>query len=109
MSPAARADRHAQADFADALGHRHQHDVHDADAADDQRDAGDRAEQQRHQPRRLRARGDHFGDVAHGEIVVVAGLDLVALAQEVFDLTLRVGQVLGAIHAERYLLHRAGR
>src|SRR3546814_8707175 len=39
------AHRHAQADFADALGHRHQHDVHDADAADQQRNAGHGAEQ----------------------------------------------------------------
>ena len=40
MSLLARADRHADADLAGPLGHRHQHDVHDADAADDQRDNG---------------------------------------------------------------------
>ena len=37
----ARADRQAQADLARPLGHRHQHDVHDADAADQQRHRGD--------------------------------------------------------------------
>ena len=42
---AARAERLPQADLARALGHRHQHDVHDADAADDQRDGGGGAEQ----------------------------------------------------------------
>ncbi len=42
---AARADRFADADLAGAFGHRHQHDVHHADAADEQRDRGDRAEQ----------------------------------------------------------------
>ena len=68
------ADRHAQADLADALGHRDQHDVHDADAADDQRDRRHRAEQQRHQPRGRGARGDDLGNVAHVEIVLVAGL-----------------------------------
>ena len=40
-----RADRLADADLARALGHRHEHDVHDADPADEQRDRGDRAEQ----------------------------------------------------------------
>ena len=38
---APRADRHAHADLARPLGHRHQHDVHHPDAADDQRDHGD--------------------------------------------------------------------
>ena len=38
MSRRARPDRHAQADLPRALGHRDQHDVHDADAADQQRD-----------------------------------------------------------------------
>ena len=30
------AGRHADADLARALGHRHQHDVHDPDASDDE-------------------------------------------------------------------------
>ena len=38
-----RADRAAHADLARALEHRREHDVHDADAADEQRDAGDGA------------------------------------------------------------------
>ena len=37
----ARAERLAHADFAGAFGDRDQHDVHDDDAADDQRNAGD--------------------------------------------------------------------
>lgn len=41
------ADRHAQADLPCSLGHRDEQDVHDADAADQQRDRG---EQQRHDP-----------------------------------------------------------
>ena len=32
-----RADGHADADLAGALGHAHEHDVHNADAADEQR------------------------------------------------------------------------
>ena len=38
---AAGADRHADADLARPLGDADEHDVHDADAADEQRDAGD--------------------------------------------------------------------
>ena len=37
------AERLADADLARALGDRHQHDVHDADAADEQRHRGDAA------------------------------------------------------------------
>ena len=44
--PAAGADRLADADLAGPLGDRDEHDVHDPDAADDQRDRGDPAEQQ---------------------------------------------------------------
>ena len=41
---AARAERLAHTDLARALGDRDQHDVHDDDAADDQRDSGERDE-----------------------------------------------------------------
>ena len=84
-----RADGEADADFARPFGHAHEHDVHDADAADDQRDAGDRAEQQGHD---TRSGGGGFGDfllVAHREIVVAAFADVVPLAQERNDLLLR--------------------
>ena len=42
-----RADGDADADLAGAFGDAHEHDVHDADAADQERDAGDGPEQQR--------------------------------------------------------------
>ena len=53
-----RPDREPDADLARALGHGHEHDVHDADAADQQGDAGDGAKQQRHAswPSRWRTR-----------------------------------------------------
>ena len=41
--PPARPHCHAQANLTRALGDRNQHDVHDADAADEQRHRGDRA------------------------------------------------------------------
>ena len=67
----ARADRHAQADLARALGHRDQQDIHDADAADEERDRGDGGEQQRHDlAASLRGAGD-LTEVAHGEVVDV--------------------------------------
>ena len=48
------AQRTADADFAGPLGDRGQHDVHDADAAHDQRDGGDQAhEDDEHHPRGL--------------------------------------------------------
>ena len=82
----ARADREAHADLARPLGHRHEHDVHDADAADDERHRGDAGEQ----------RGEHPGDrleqrldlarIAHGEVVVVARGDVAAAAQDLGDL-----------------------
>ena len=43
----ARAGGHANADFRRALGHRHQHDVHRADAAREKGDSGYRAKQYR--------------------------------------------------------------
>ena len=45
---ALRADGLADADLARPLRHGHEHDVHDADAADEQRDADDAAHDDRH-------------------------------------------------------------
>src|SRR5205823_3326705 len=42
--PPGRADRSAHADLLDPLEHRREHDVHDPDAADDERDRRDRAQ-----------------------------------------------------------------
>ena len=50
MSPPAGADGLADADLAGPLADRDQHDVHDPDAADDERDRGDAAEQQGERP-----------------------------------------------------------
>ena len=46
-----RADRLAQADLAGPLGDAHEHDVHDADAADQERDGGDGRQEGREQRR----------------------------------------------------------
>ena len=46
--PRPRADGQADADLARPLGHGDEHDVHDADAADEQADAGDGGQQRGH-------------------------------------------------------------
>ena len=59
MSRPPRAERLAQADLARPLGDHHQHDVHDDDAADDQRQADDADE--------------HGEDAVGGRLVDVRG------------------------------------
>ena len=70
---AARADRHAQADLARALGHRQQRDVHDADAADQQRHRGHRRQQPGHRPARALERGRELFERHLLELGDVAG------------------------------------
>ena len=70
----------ADADLAGPLGHGRQHDVHDADAADQQRDGGDRAQDDAELPGRLlggeqQVVGDGHLDVLLGVAGLVGGLD----------------------------------
>ena len=81
-----RADREPDADLAGALGHRYQHDVHDADAADEEADRGDRAEQRRSAAGRRGHGRDDLRHVAHREIILLAGNDAPPLAQQLFGL-----------------------
>src|ERR1035437_6062029 len=82
-----RADRHADSDFTRTFGDGHEHDVHDADAADDQRYRRDRREQAGHHRRGGRRGSRNFRLVAHGE--VVRGIaELVHVAHDVRDLGL---------------------
>ena len=80
MSDGLGAQGLAEADLPDPFGDRDQHDVHDPDAADQQRDAGDAAEQDGEGPvhrgrgrdqRRLRCDGEvgvgRGGDVVQGQ------------------------------------------
>ena len=76
----------AQPDLARPLGHRHEHDVHDADAADDERDRRDAGQQVRHRVRRRGQHARHLLERPHQEVVVGAGLDLMARAQQRRDL-----------------------
>ena len=101
--PAMRAHGRADADLAGPLGHAHEHDIHDADAADEQGDAGQGAEQEREH---LRSGGGHFGDLllaAHGEIIDAAHGDVMALAEEGRDLLHRFRHSL--LQDSRWSLH----
>ena len=85
------ADGHADADLARPLGDRDEHDVHDPDAADEERDAGDRPEEDGHRPRLLLGLLEHLGLRTDHEVVFLAGrpVDPVTLPQERRDLLLR--------------------
>ena len=65
-----RAHRHARADFTGPFGYTHQHDVHDSNAADNQRDTRNRAEQSGHDVGRGRGSIGDFLLIPDGEIIV---------------------------------------
>src|SRR5581483_3860315 len=71
----------ADADLPRPLGHGHQHDVHDADAADEEGDGGHRRQEQREDQRRRLAGVEQAGLVEDLEVERLAGLELVRLAQ----------------------------
>ena len=100
---AAGADRLADADLAGPLADRDEHDVHDPDAADDQRDRGDPAEQEG-QRRADRGRGlEQLGLVEDLEVVVIRRREVVAVAQQRRELGLGRGHLVGLrdAHADR--------
>src|SRR5207247_9498260 len=85
-----RADRHAHADFACALGHADQHDVHDSDSADYERYAGDGTKQKCHHFRRS---GGRFGDFLlspHGKVLFPTLPYVMTLSKSVDTLLLLV-------------------
>ena len=77
---------HAQADFARAFRHRYVHDVHNADAAHYERNAGYAGKQRGHQVGGGVQHGAEFLLAANGEVVVVTLLQLVVAAQYLGDL-----------------------
>ena len=80
------SDTHAQADFPGAFGHRDIHDVHDADAAHEQRNARHGRQQQGHHVGR---RSEHRRKLLLGadrEVVFVGRLELVVGPQDLRDL-----------------------
>ena len=80
--PGLRAERLAEADLPDALGDRDQHDVHDADAAHEQRDDGDAAQHHGQRPVDRAGRGQDRLLGGDREVRVVVGGDAVEVPQE---------------------------
>ena len=97
-----RADREADADLARAFGHRHQHDVHDPDAADDQADRGDRGDDAGEERRRAgQCVADLFG-VEDVEVVFLAPGDAAAFAHQVGDRCLDRRGRIGLIDPDQH-------
>ena len=83
------ADGHAHADLARPFSHAHEHDVHDADAPDHERNAGNCAQQKRHDFGRLGRCLRNFLLGSNGEIVVATRPDVMSLSKQRDDLLLR--------------------
>src|ERR1039457_4476779 len=75
-------DCEANTDLPRSFGDRYQHDVHDADAAYEQADGGNRAEQCGQDLHRRSQGGEELLRVHHREVVFLAGLDATALAHK---------------------------
>src|SRR5262249_7889607 len=65
------ADRHAYTNLSRPLSDGNQHDVHDADTADDQRDTGNRCEQQGHDLGGLICELGNVREIADEEIIIL--------------------------------------
>ena len=79
------ADGEADADLVRALGHGDEHDVHDADAADQQRHPCHRREQHGHELRRGAQRLGDLPRVEDVEVVVLVALQVPPLAHDLRD------------------------
>ena len=71
----------ADADFPRALGHRNQHDIHDADPPHDQRNGGDYGDEVLHRRRQNHGELGHLLNGTDVEIVGGAGFDVMAFPQ----------------------------
>ena len=77
-----RADRLPQTDLASAFGYRREHHVHDADAANEERDRGDRGKKRRERTRHADAAETMSGLVQDSEIGLRGIRNIVPLQQE---------------------------
>ena len=69
-----------------ALGHADQHDVHDADAADQQAHSGDTRQQEREGLLSLLLGGQKLFPVDDGKVVGLAGKNLMRRTKHTFDI-----------------------
>src|SRR5690606_17317418 len=70
-------------DFPRTLGDRHQHDVHDADSADEQAHASQSAEHAGHDLSGARHRVGDLGHVANVKIIFLVGAEATGITQDV--------------------------
>src|SRR5262249_31292066 len=91
---------HAQADLAIALRHGYQHDVHDPDPADNQRDQGHAEKQASDEPHGPLYGADDLGEVLDREIARLVGRDSVTLAKHTSNLIHRGGDFFGRERAD---------
>src|SRR5690606_1671690 len=101
------ADGHPDADLPGPFGNRDQHDVHDADTADQEADGRNRAQERRHRARDLLHRLRDLLHVVHEEVGLLPRADLAALAHERLDLRLDPGDGRLAAHADQDRIHVA--
>ena len=102
------ADCHAQADLAHAFGDRHQQNVHDSDAAHEQRDRRHRGEQQRHDLAAALGGCGNLAQIAHREIGVGTRPDAMATTQGRGHLGNRRWHRLRAFRLQIKLVHETG-
>ena len=74
-------DCHADADFSRPLGYGHQKDIHDSYATDEQRNRSDRGQKCGHHLTAALLRLGDLTEIAHAEVVELAGLDAVTLRE----------------------------
>ena len=91
------ADGFAQADLLRAFNDGHEHDVHDADAADDERDGSDRGEEERQDGRDVAEEREHVLLGLDRKIIFVGIGDVVVLFKDRFHARLRETDVVIAV------------
>src|SRR2546427_684635 len=77
---------HPQTNLPSSFRHRNQHDVHDPDAADQERDRGDGGQEHGQDPRRLFLGLQDFREVAQPEVVWLIRPEAMALTKQGSDL-----------------------
>src|SRR6202044_3809168 len=91
------ADGEPDSDLARSLGHRHQHDVHDADSSDKQAHRRDGREKCREDQSHCRDDLRNLLEIFDVEIVDLAWNDVPGLAHQALDQILYMGHVLRAV------------
>ena len=91
-----RAQRFTDADFPRPFSDGDHHDIHDTDAADDERNGGDTAQEEGQHGRRAGHGFHEARQVADVEVVFLAVHDVMALAQQRFDFGLDLFDFIGA-------------